>query len=132
MTGRAGAFTTTIGIDTRDVVVDRTAHHRKADRHVDAMFAAIKFDIGNYRHAPPTPRSLIYGTTMPCSPCLGKADLEGTGAALATPTSRPCRRRCRACGSAHALPLNTPWRTPPRSTTTAVPVQFFLRALLNR
>ena len=37
----------------RDVVVDRTAHHREARRHLDRMLGAVIFDIGDLGHRHP-------------------------------------------------------------------------------
>src|SRR5438067_10618514 len=48
--GRAGAFAAAIGVDPGDVVVDRAAHDRQPERHLDPVLPPAIFDIGDLRH----------------------------------------------------------------------------------
>src|SRR6516164_1940785 len=48
--GGAGTLAAAVGIDAGHVVVDRTAHDREADRHLDQMLSAIEFDVGDLGH----------------------------------------------------------------------------------
>src|SRR5204863_10033172 len=48
--GCAGAFTAAIGVDPGDVVVDRAAHDRQPERHLDPVLTPAIFDVGDLRH----------------------------------------------------------------------------------
>src|SRR6266851_210136 len=49
--GGTGAFAAAIGVDARDVVVDRTAHDRLSDRQFDRVLLAVVLDVGDLGHA---------------------------------------------------------------------------------
>src|ERR1700732_1088054 len=50
MAGGAGALAAAIGVDAWHPVVDRAAHDRQTDRHLDLMRGPVVFDVGNLRH----------------------------------------------------------------------------------
>ena len=59
MAGGTGAGTAAIGLDPRNAVVARAFHHGQAVGHLDHMFLAAKFHIGDLRHSSPRPAACI-------------------------------------------------------------------------
>ena len=54
--GRAGACAAAVRVDAGDVVLDRAFHDGEAAFHVDDVFRATKFDVGDLRHGLPVGR----------------------------------------------------------------------------